>query len=82
MRIVAMFFWLAVPMAAYVTYTVYGLPHVIWSYRFHPNGDPHNPLKARYYTQCTFVGPYGVFTVDADRGKCGWVKLFRPGADQ
>lgn len=82
MKIAAMFLWLSVPMAAYFTYTVYGLPHVIWSYSFHNNGDPHNPLRARYFTECTFTGPFGVFTVGADGGKCGWVKLFRSGSVQ
>lgn len=81
MRYTAMFLWLALPAAAYVTYVVLGLPHMIWSYSFHDNGDPYDPLAKRDYIDCTFWGPYGRFTVPADAGRCGWIAFFKP-ADQ
>ena len=39
MRLATLFFWVALPIAAYVAYGLYGLPHVIFSYSFHDNGD-------------------------------------------
>jgi hypothetical protein len=82
MRLFAVFFWIALPIAGYAAYSLYGLPHMIWSYRFHDNGDPNDPLVKRYYTDCTFVGPYGGFTVPASAGKCGWVKFFKQASGQ
>ncbi len=81
MRFTALFLWLALPVAAYVAYFIHGLPHMIWSYSFHDNGDPHNLLAKRDYIDCTFLGPYGRFTVPADAGRCGWIKFFKT-ADQ
>lgn len=78
MRLIAMFFWLALPLAAYAAYVAYGLPHMIWSYDFHDNGDRYNPLAQRIYIDCTFWGPYGRFTIPADAGRCGWVEFFKP----
>ena len=78
MRLAALFLWIALPIAAYAVYGLYGLPHMIFSYRFYDNGDRFNPLAKRHYTQCTFVGPYGTFTVPASAGKCGWVEFFKP----
>lgn len=82
MRIAALFFWLALPIAGWLTYTVFGLPHAIWTYTFYNNGAPHNPLAKREYIDCTFWGPYGRFTVPADAGYCGWVKFFKPSSSQ
>lgn len=82
MRLIPLFFWLALPIVAYTAYYLYGLPHMIWSYRFFENGDPSNPMVKRHYTDCTFVGPYGVFTVTASGGRCGWVQFFKPRSDQ
>lgn len=78
MKLAAMFFWIALPITAYVVYALHGLPHVIWRYRFVDNGDANNPHVERYYTECTFTGPYGQFTVSADTGRCGWIAFFTP----
>lgn len=77
MKFAALFLWLIVPGAAYGGYVLYGLPHVIWSYSFEDNGDRYNPLAHRHYIDCTFIGPYGGFTVPAEAGRCAWVKLFK-----
>ena len=53
-------------------------PHIVWQYTFHQNGDPHNPRVARDYITCTYVGPYGEFTVHAEAGDCPWMKMFTP----
>lgn len=82
MRLATLFFWVALPIAGYVAYGLYGMPHVIFSYNFHDNGDQFNPLAKRTYTQCVFIGPYGGFKVPAENGRCGWVKFFKPDTDQ
>lgn len=82
MRFAALFIWLAFPASVYFAYLIYGLPHMIWTYSFHDNGDPHNPLAKREYIDCTFWGPYGLFTVAAEGGRCGWIQFFPPVSDQ
>ncbi len=77
MKYLSLFLWLIGAAALYGIYVTYGLPHGIWSYRFLDNGDQYNPLAERHYTSCTFVGPYGAFTVDAENGRCGWVRMFK-----
>ncbi len=66
----SLFLWIIGAAAVYAIYATQGLPHMIWKYEFYNNGD-------RYYTSCTFAGPYGFFTISAENGKCGWVRLFR-----
>ena len=80
MRMAALMIWIVVPIAAYAVYGIYGLPHAIWSYRFETTGGSRDPLAGRRYIDCTFVGPWGVFTVPADGGRCGWVRFFKRGA--
>lgn len=66
----AYFVWVAVPLALVGIYQLYGLPHAIWSYSYR-GGE--TGFASRWYTRCTFVGPYGAFTVPASEGSCGWV---------
>ena len=73
------FVWIIVPLALYGIYASIGLPHVIWSYRFVDNGSPYDPALARYYTSCTFWGPYGLHNVAASNGHCGYVAFFKEG---
>ncbi len=82
MKVIAMFLWLALPVGGYATYLTYGTPHLVWGYRFLPNGDPYNPFADRTYTSCTYVGwgPTTV-TVPAIAARCPWVRFFK-GADQ
>lgn len=81
MRFVALFLWLALPMAGYATYQFYGTPHVIWSYRFLDNGDPHNPFAERVYTSCTYLGwGWETITVPDRHGRCPWLRLFHQDA--
>jgi hypothetical protein len=82
MRLFALFFWIALPIGGYAVYSLYGLPHVIFSYSFFDNGDPHNSLAKRFYSECSFVGPYGTFDVPASNGKCAWVRFFKPRSGQ
>ena len=77
MKYPTMFLWLGGAAVLYGIYASYGLPHAIFSYTFLNNGDRNNPVAERYYTSCVFVGPYGAFTVDAENGRCGWVRLFK-----
>jgi hypothetical protein len=77
MRILALFAWLALPFIGVAAYASEGMPHMIFSYTFHNNGDPNNPFRERMYTSCTYVGPYGPITVPAQGWRCPWVKFFR-----
>lgn len=74
------FAWLAMPAFLYGGYLLYGLPHMIWRYEFYGS---HADWSSRHYTRCTFIGPYGVFTVPATDGRCGWLSFHKsPRADQ
>lgn len=82
MRFAAMFVWIVLPVAGYIAYATWGAPHFAWSYRFEDNGDPYNPLAERHYLDCTFIGPYGGFTVPAESGRCSWIKFFKHSSRQ
>ncbi|WP_386627513.1 hypothetical protein [Sulfitobacter geojensis] len=82
LRYLSLFIWLGGAAALYGVYATKGLPHMIWRYEFRANGDRYNPYAYRYYTSCTFWGPYGMFTREAENGRCGWVQLFNERSDQ
>lgn len=65
--------WVVVPAIMFGTYHLLGLPHAIWSYEFHGS---YTDFASRHYRSCTYIGPYGAFTVPATYGRCGWI-LFR-----
>lgn len=75
------FAWLVVPLGLWLAYDVLGLPHGLWSYSWIDQGQGMDPYAERYYTRCTFIGPYGVFTERAEYGRCAWVKFFKEGAE-
>ena len=78
MRTLALFLWLAVPVAGYAVYQTYGTPHMIWSYRFIDNGDRFNPYADRTYTSCTYFGwRWATVTKPAKAGRCPWVRFFK-----
>lgn len=73
------FVWMIVPVVVYFAYLAFGLPHFIWSYEYRQVGPASsaNPFAGRYYTRCTFIGPYGYFSKSAKNGKCGLVTFFK-----
>lgn len=71
--------WIVFPLAIYGAYTAYGLPHMIWNYSWIDEGQGMDPFADRYYTDCTFIGPYGVFSRNASNGRCGFVAFFKNG---
>jgi len=74
MKRLRFFTWIAFPLGLYLAYAQIGLPHLRWSYSWVDGGQGFDPLAARYYTRCTFWGPYGRFTLHhPPRGKCAWV---------
>ncbi|MGJ8629109.1 MAG: hypothetical protein ACSHXB_19280 [Sulfitobacter sp.] len=75
------FFWIVVPVALYIVYATFGLPHAIWSYEFRNNGNPYDPFLERFYTSCTFWGPTGMHTIPASNGRCGYVAFFKQEVD-
>jgi hypothetical protein len=68
------FVWMLAALAGWAAYEHSGLPHIIWTYSYR-GGE--TSFSSRYYTRCTFVGPYGAFTVPAERGRCAWIAFFR-----
>ncbi|WP_316861065.1 hypothetical protein [uncultured Cohaesibacter sp.] len=71
------FVWVIVPITAWIIYTLYGLPHILLSYRW-VGSDAATYYDERYKTECRFIGPYGGFTIKAHEGSCGWVvRLFK-----
>ena len=80
MRMMRFFWWIFIPVGVYLAYQTMkfsaGLPHFIWSYSWVDEGQGYDPWAERYYTRCTFIGPYGSFTTTPNIGKCGWI-IFR-----
>ncbi len=67
------FVWVIVPVMLAGVYLTYGLPHPIWSYSWRDEGRGFDPLAKRFYTSCTYVGPYGNFTERHPKdGNCHW----------
>jgi hypothetical protein len=74
------FVWIILPVAAYLVYQIFGLPHFIWSYDWRDNGT-YDPYKPRIYTRCSFYGPYGEFTTYPKNGKCEWFRFYKTGGE-
>lgn len=74
----SVFAWMVVPFVIYGGYHLFGLPHVIWTYQYESaSGTSPWDFEGRQYISCTFVGPYGAFTVPADQGQwCGVIAFF------
>lgn len=72
------FLWFVVPVSGYLALTLFGTPHVAWTRSWHFSGAD----QARFYTRCTYVGPYGAYTIHfpAD-GKCRFLRFFKRGKD-
>ena len=77
MRVAALFLWLLVPLGLWAAVTLWGTPHVAWSYRFHDNGDRWNPRAERHYIDCTYLGWTGARHVWAENGRCPWIRFFQ-----
>lgn len=70
------FVWIIVPLALFVGYLTYGLPHAAWSYAWVDAGQGYGPFAGRHYTSCTYLGPYGAITIRPSDGRCPWVRFF------
>lgn len=73
MRNLRFFLWVSVPILAFLAFQLYGLPHFRWSYSWRNDGQGYNPFASRYYTSCTYIGPYETFTIRPSNGQCDWV---------
>lgn len=69
------FLWVLVPVGLWFVYITYGLPHMLWSYSWRDDGQGHDPMAERYYTRCTYVGPYGNQTILPRNGKCPFLRF-------
>lgn len=66
-------------LAMWATVEFNGLPHFRWQYSWVDQGQGYDPFSYRYYTDCTFWGPYGTFTIYPADGQCAWFQLFLEG---
>ena len=64
------FVWVIFPVIIYAAYLTMGLPHFIWSYEYRQVGpaSTSNPFAGRWYTRCTYLGPYGGFNTNPANG--------------
>lgn len=77
MRSLRFMTWIIVPVVLYLAYATFGLPHIRWSYTWLDEGQGFDPLAQRYYTRCSFRGPFGQFDIHHPaQGKCAWI-IFR-----
>lgn len=70
------FVWVIVPAGLWLTFQLFGMPHVIGSYSWVDEGQGMDPFAQRYYTSCRLLGPYGQFELPAQNGRCPWVRFF------
>ena len=70
--------WIIVPLGLWGAMQVFGLPHLRTSYSWRDDGQSSDPFAFRYYTECFYWGPYGVFTIQPTNGQCAWVRLIKP----
>lgn len=83
MKYLRFFRWLVVPVFCVAAYLVLGLPHVRSSYTWRDDGQGYDPMAPRFYTRCSFVGPYGRFTIYHPRnGECAWIIFRKSSATQ
>ena len=75
------FAWVPIVIALWWGHASYGLPHVIWSYRFDLVGAGDRwDFAARRYRECRYIGPHGGFVTDAPGGRCAWI-IWRRASD-
>ncbi|MEO1105905.1 MAG: hypothetical protein AAFW98_19600 [Pseudomonadota bacterium] len=67
-----------IPVSLWLAHSAYGLPHLRWSYTYLDNGRPYDPFVPRYYTRCSYAGPYGDVTVRPADGQCPVIRFFKP----
>ena len=68
---------LAPPGLTWLALSIWGTPHMVWTYRFHDNGAPYDPRVERHYIDCTYIGWDRTVTVPAQGGRCPWFRLLK-----
>lgn len=71
------FIWLIVPAGLVAAQLTAGLPAILWRYEFVSSGNRYIPFDERYFTSCTFWGPYGLHKAPAHDGRCGVIRFFK-----
>ncbi len=69
------FIWIFIPAGLWLAYTIFGMPHMIWSYSWRDDGQGYDPHATRYYTRCTYIGSYGPITIWPHDGKCPFLRF-------
>jgi len=75
------FIWVVVPVIVYGVYLAFGLPHMVWNYEWRDDGQGYDPFAERWYLRCTFIGPYGEFTIFPNNGECPWLRFYKQRED-
>lgn len=73
----AFFIWIIAPIALYLVYAAWGLPHIAFNYKFRNDGQGQDPFVNRWYLSCTYEGSYGTFIYRPTDGKCPWFRFYK-----
>jgi hypothetical protein len=69
------FVWVPVVAALYLSILVVGLPHMLWTYDFRAPTRYSTDFDSRFYTRCSYAGPYGVVNGSPKNGRCAWIRF-------
>ena len=71
------FIWIVAPIALYLAFLTFGLPHFAWSYSWRDDGQGYDPFAYRWYLRCTYIGSYGSHRYIPHNGKCPWFRFYK-----
>ena len=71
------FIWIVVPIAIYLAFMAWGLPHFAWSYSWRDDGQGYDPFAHRWYVSCIYIGTYGSHRYIPRDGKCPWFRFYK-----
>lgn len=72
------FIWIIAPVALYLAYLAWGLPHIAFNYTYQNlDGTGHDPFARRHYHWCEYIGPYGAHEYRPVDGKCPWFRFYK-----
>ncbi len=79
---VSYFIWILILLGLWLFTVTAGLPHFRWSYDWRDDGQGYDPHAERHYTRCTYLGPYGQFTLHPMNGHCAFIRFQKKAGSQ
>lgn len=79
----ALFWWVPLAAMLFAIYLMWGVPHVLWSWRYIDNDGRYKPFKAftenLTFTSCDYVWfvPSNGVRVRPTNGRCAWFRFER-----